>query len=64
MNATTTKRPGLLVLTSKGKKGRTYNDEELINGKIRVHLLNKDFSPNGKKILCSPDSIQVRGNFD
>jgi hypothetical protein len=33
------KRPGYLLKTKTGKKGRTYHDEEPVSGKIRVHLL-------------------------
>ena len=49
--------PGYVVETKSGK-GKTYNSDKPINGKIPVTL------DNGKKILCSPENISIIGFWD
>jgi hypothetical protein len=51
------------VKTSTGQTGRTYNDEEPVNGKVVVHLL-QGFKPLNKKLLCDPSTLQVTGFID
>ncbi len=48
-------RAGFLVETKDNKVGRTYHDEELVNGKIRVHLEDET------KVLCSQGTLKVKG---
>jgi len=57
------KRPGKLVLTKTGKKGRTYNDEGLHFGKVKVYIL-KEMKLTGEKLLCDPVTLQVIGFID
>lgn len=52
------KNAGRLVETKTGLHGRTYNHEDLINGKIRV------YTDCGKKMLCSLDKLKVIGCVD
>lgn len=52
------KNAGTLVETKKGLVGRTYNNENLINGKIRVHCTN------GSKLLCDPKTLKLKGFID
>lgn len=58
-----------MVMNNKGRKGRIvetqsevlgvlYNDEDSINGKLQVHC------EDGKKLLCSPENLKLRGYFD
>lgn len=49
---------GTLVETKKGLLGRTYNNENLINGKVRVHCTD------GSKLLCDPKSLTIKGFID
>lgn len=49
---------GRLVETKLGIKGRTYNSQELINGKFQVHCVD------GSKILCSPENLKLIGFID
>ena len=51
------KNSGRLVETKKGLTGRTYNHEDLINGKIRV------YTDNGK-LLCDPETLKLKGYID
>lgn len=54
-----TANAGLLVTTKKGFKGRTFNRDELINGKQPVYSLD------GKtKLLCDPEALTVYGFID
>lgn len=48
---------GQLVETKKGLSGRTYNHEELVNGKMIVH------TENGK-LLCDPKTLKLNGFID
>jgi len=51
------KKAGRLVETKTGLTGRTYNHEELINGKVRVYT--------GKgKLLCDPNTLKLKGFID
>lgn len=52
------KKAGKLVETKNGVLGRTYNNESLINGKIRVHCVD------GKKLLCNPQNLTLKGFID
>ena len=50
-------RPGKIVRTKTGVIGRTYSDEELVNGKIRVYT-------DKGNLLCDPATIKVIGFID
>lgn len=64
------KAPGYLITTSKGLLGRTYHKEGHINGKVVVHIVNKNHEPllykNGDpmKLLCSKDSLKIIGHVN
>lgn len=51
------KNAGRLVETKKGIEGRTYNHEDLINGKIRVYT-------SKGKFLCDPETLKLKGFID
>jgi len=51
------KRSGRIVETRSGLTGRTYNHEDLVNGKVKV------YTDNGK-LLCSPETLSVKGFID
>lgn len=51
------KNAGHLVETKKGIEGRTYNHEDLINGKIRVYT-------SEGKFLCDPLTLKLKGYID
>ena len=59
-----TKKPGFLVTTKKGKKGRTYHTKGLINNKVPVYLETKDKSYSEHAILCDPMTLQRNGFID
>ena len=52
------KNAGRLVETKNGVLGRIYNQEELINGKYRVHCID------GSKLLCSAENLTLKGFID
>lgn len=52
------KKAGMLVETKTGRTGRTYNSEELVNGKIKV------WTVEGIKLLCDPNSLKIKGFID
>lgn len=52
------KRAGQIVKTKTGAKGVIYNDEELIDGKVRVHL------EGGSKMLCNLSNLTLKGFVD
>ena len=62
---------GNIVLTKNGKRGRTYCNDLLINGKVPVYLAEEyndkdnyfEFSET-KKLLCSPESLTIIGYID
>ncbi len=56
--ANNNKNAGQIVVTKTNKTGRIYNNEEPINGKIRVYLVD------GSKMLCSPENLKVVGFVD
>lgn len=49
---------GRIVKTSTGLIGRTYNNEDLVNGKICVHL------EDNQKMLCTPSKLSFIGFID
>lgn len=49
------KKAGMIVETKKGLIGRTYSNETLINGKVRVYL------ENDLKMLCDPAKLKLKG---
>lgn len=51
------KNAGRLVETKTGLSGRTYNHEDLINGKIRVYT-------DKGKLLCNPATLKLKGYID
>lgn len=55
------KDSGTLVRTKSGKEGRTYYRENLVNGKLIVHV-----EENGKtiKMLCDPKKVELIGYVD
>ncbi len=58
------KRPGYLVETKSGKKGRTFHDKGEVNGKIPVYLEEKPFVYSEKAILCEKESLKLKGFID
>jgi hypothetical protein len=58
------KNPGQLVITKSGKKGRTYDSKELINGKVPVYLELSEHEYSDKAILCDPKTLKNRGFID
>ena len=48
---------GQIVETKTGLFGRTYNDENLINGKVRVYT-------SKGKMLCDPTTLKLKGFID
>jgi hypothetical protein len=54
------RKGGRIVETESGK-GRTNNGSLLINGKIPVELIDDEYVPTGKKILCDPKKIRTIG---
>lgn len=59
--------PGSIVVTQKGKKGRTYNSKGIINGKVPVYMFeNNEVTGKSDKmaILCKPESLKVIGFID
>lgn len=53
------KNSGYLVETNSGKRGRTYFKENLINGKVIVHVDGEE-----KPLLCSPKTLKTIGFVD
>lgn len=51
------KRAGMLVETKTGLKGRTYSNEDLVNGKVRV------YTEKGN-LLCDPNTLKLKGFID
>jgi len=49
---------GCIVTTATGLTGRTYNKEDLVNGKVCVYL------EDNKKMLCTPSKLKVIGFID
>lgn len=67
------KTPGRLVSytnkENKSKYGRTYNNENYVNGKVVVHLMNDDLElikENGKdkKVLVDAKKLTMQGFID
>jgi hypothetical protein len=55
------KDSGYLVKTKKGKQGRTYHIEGLVNKKLVVHL---DVDGKDVKMLCDPKTVEIIGYID
>jgi len=51
------KKAGRLVETKTGLIGRTYNNEDLINGKVMVYT-------DKGKMLCDPTTLKLKGFID
>ena len=51
------KTSGYLVETKTGLNGRTYHNEQPINGKTSVHV---DVGNKIIKMLCDPDSLKLK----
>lgn len=51
------KKSGQLVETKTGIVGRTYNHEELINGKMRVYTSKGN-------MMCDPSTLKLKGFID
>lgn len=68
------KSPGrLITYTDKDgntQYGRTYNKENLVNGKVVVHLLDGNLEPlmddkgEDKKVLVAVGKITIKGYID
>ena len=58
------RKPGYLVVTKNGKKGRTYSSKGLINEKVPVYLEIKKHKYSDKGILCDPETLKVKGFID
>jgi hypothetical protein len=60
------KDPGCYVTTKSGKKGRTFINKGLINGKIPVYTFanqgTEELDPT--PILCSSTSLTITGYID
>lgn len=64
MEEETESRPGQLVMTKTAKMGYAYNDEDYVDGKVRVHICNEDtFEKTGEKLLCDPATVTLVGLF-
>ena len=46
------------LVEAKSGKGRTYHNKDLVNGKVQVFL------DDGRKMLCSPEKLKLRGFID
>jgi len=49
---------GYQVITQSGLEGRTYHEDGLVNGKQPVYLAN------GKRMLCTPGKLKLKGFVD
>lgn len=58
------KNPGQIVLTKSGKKGRTYDTNDFINGKVPVYLEESEHTYSDKAILCDPLTLKSIGFID
>lgn len=60
------KQSGLIVITKKGTKGRTFNDQALIKGKIAVYpeMDGQPYKYEEKAILCDPKTLTTIGFID
>ena len=62
--------PGRLVTTATGLKGRTYNSDHLVNGKVVVYLEDDEGLPvvdekgKPKKLLVDRTKVRFRGFVD
>lgn len=56
-------KPGYLVKTKTGKTGRTYHAEKMVNGKLKVHVM-EDYNLTGEKLLCDPKKLKIIGFID
>lgn len=52
------KNAGMLVETATGLIGRTYNNRDMVNGKVQVVLTD------GRKMLCDPTKLKLKGFID
>lgn len=52
------KKRGRIVETKTGKRGKVYNGEKPIGGKVPVYL------EGGGKMLCNPNNLTLKGYFD
>ena len=57
------KIPAKIVKTQSGKKGYVYN-KPLVDGKVKVYVVDEKFQLTGDKLLCLPDTIKVIGYKD
>lgn len=67
------KNPGMEVITKSGKRGRTYNNKGLIQGKVPVYLCTLMKPSRGvevcveyseQAILCDPATLKTIGFID
>ena len=48
-----------------GKRGRTFNNKGIINGKIPVYFeMDKRFIFEEKAVLCSVENLEICGMID
>lgn len=55
---------GYIVETKSGKKGRTFHNKGMINGKIPVYLERDKFKYESNAILCDPQTLKTIGFID
>jgi hypothetical protein len=64
MQIMSNKKSGYYVETKGGKRGRTYSNEKLVDGKVKVTLETERFKFNGETILCDPNALILKGFLD
>lgn len=55
---------GQIVITKSGKKGRTFDNKDFVNGKVAVYLEISDHQYSDKGILCDPKTLKSIGFID
>jgi hypothetical protein len=58
------RNPGVIVQLQDGRKGRTYNSKELVNGKVPVYVEGQAFVYSEQAILVSPERLRAIGFID
>jgi hypothetical protein len=58
------KNAAKIVETKTGKKGYVYNSDPVIGEKVKVHVIDENFSPTGEKLLCAPEGLKLIGFKD
>lgn len=58
------KQRAKIVTTKSGKKGFVYNNDLVIEDKVKVHVIDEKFILTGEKLLCTPSNLKVVGFKD